>query len=486
MLMLEGTNFSFAKPSPFSNLESLKTLSIDVNFVSMEPQSSFGNLRSLLHLKLTQTDQARDLGTVLSQIGDLQNLPRLELFGLDFSRTFFSSVAKLKSLRILTLVDCSFTRPVLFGDLVALTSLEISRCSFNGPIPSTIGNMTNLKSLNIEGCYLLGPIPSSIGKLMNLRSLGINYVNGNIGQIPSAVGNLSNLESLAIYESEFSGPIPHSVGLLKKLILLRIRMCSLSGSIPSSISNLTHMIVLDLSSNVLNGELPAHVFTIPTLQHLRIQSNQIAASIQDFNATSSRMVSLDLGTNKLTGNIPRSFFELRSLAYLDIGWNKFVGSVDLSSFWRLENLVHLSLSNNNLSVMDMHGEGNNSESTFLARVSNLKLRNCNLTGFPSSLAHLNQMSYLDLSCNRMSGAIPKWIWVTWSSSLTYLNLSHNMLTVMQLNSYVLPFNWLQTLDLSSNQLQGQIPMPVPPAYILDYSNNLFSSVIKNFTLYLGY
>uniref|UniRef100_A0A453DTU9 Receptor-like protein 12 n=2 Tax=Aegilops tauschii TaxID=37682 RepID=A0A453DTU9_AEGTS len=135
--------------------------------------------------------------------------------------------------------------------------------------------------------------------------------------------------------------------------------------------------------------------------------------------------------------------------------------------------------------MDMDGEGNNSPSIYIPRVTWLELASCGLTGFPSSLAHLNQMSYLDLSCNRISGAIPKWIWATWSSSLTYLNLSHNMLSSMQLNSYVLPFDRLEVLDLSSNQLQGQIPMPCPPATILDYSNNSFSSLLPNFTLYLG-
>uniref|UniRef100_A0ACD5TQX2 Uncharacterized protein n=2 Tax=Avena sativa TaxID=4498 RepID=A0ACD5TQX2_AVESA len=196
------------------------------------------------------------------------------------------------------------------------------------------------------------------------------------------------------------------------------------------------------------------------------------------------MVYVDLSTNQLTGNIPKSFFQLKSLAYLDIGWNNFVGLVDLSSFWGLGNLVYLSLSNNNLSVMDMDGEGNNSVSTFLPRVTKLGLARCNLMGFPGSLAHIHQMSSLDLSCNRISGAVPKWIWVTWNSRLIYLNLSHNMLSIMQLTSYVLPFNRLQTLDLSSNQLQGQVPMPSPPAEFLYYSNNRFSSMLPNFTLYL--
>ncbi|XP_044335908.1 receptor like protein 22-like [Triticum aestivum] len=488
-LMLDGANFSYENPGSFSNIKYLKTLSLDVNFIPVDNQSSLGVLRSLQHLELSQMNSIRDIGHVFSWIGDLQNLASLELSGnvWMFSQTSLSSFAKLKSLRSLKLMNCNFTRPMLptFGNLVSLTSLEISGCNFNGPIPSAIGNLTNLKSFNIDGCNFLGPIPSSIGNLVNLISLGINGVYNDIGPIPYEVGNLSNLESLEINVAEFSGPIPYAVGLLKKLTSLRIRMSGFSGSIPNSISNLTRLIVLDLSFNDLNGELPASVFTIPTLQRLYIQSNQISGSIQDINATSSHLVSVDLRRNNLMGNIPVSFFQLTSLAYLDIGWNNLMGSVDLSLFWRLENLVHLGLSNNNLSVMDMDGEGNNPPCTYLPRVTRLELACCNLTRFPCLLAHINQLSYLDLSCNRISGAIPKWIWPTWNSSLTYLNLSHNMFSIMQLTSYVLRFNRLNALDLSSNQLQGQIPMPSPPAAILDYSNNNFSSVLPNFTLYLG-
>ncbi|KAI5004364.1 hypothetical protein ZWY2020_031607 [Hordeum vulgare] len=534
-MMLDWTSFSFGKPGSFSNFNSLQMLGLDVSFASGEPLSSLGIHMSLRHLELTQTDLTKDLGLILSWIGDLQNLASLELSGWNFSRTSFSSVAKLKNLKSLSINNCSFTNPSLpaIGNLVNLRRLVIIDCGFNvpiasaighlanlesleivdyqnslGPIPSAIGNLSSLKSLKVETCCSLSTIPSAIGNLRSLKSLEIT-ARDFVGQIPSSIGNLSslislkmsiylldiptpaaifnlsNLEVLDMSMSGFSGPIPYAVGRLKKLTSLLLRESSFSGSIPNSVFNLTQLIELDLSFNLLSGEIPTSIFTIPTLQHLDIRFNQLSGSIKDFDATSSRLVLVDLSTNNLTGFFPKSFFQLRSLAYLDIGWNNLVGSVDLSSFWRLENLAHLGLSHNNLSVMELDGEDKNSASTYLPRVTILGLASCNLMRFPSSLAHLNQMSVLDLSCNRISGAIPKWIWVTWNSSLTYLNLSHNLLSIMQLTSYVLPFDQLETLDLSFNQLQGQIPMPSPPAANLDYSNNSFSSVLPNFTLYLG-
>uniref|UniRef100_A0A3B6FG82 Uncharacterized protein n=1 Tax=Triticum aestivum TaxID=4565 RepID=A0A3B6FG82_WHEAT len=465
-MMLDGTNFSFGKTGSFSNFKSLQTLSIDVNLAFMEHQSSPGIHMSLRHLELTLTDSTKDLGLILSSIGDLQNLASLELSGWNFSWTSFSSVAKLKNLKSLSIIDCYFTKPSLsaIGNLTNLDSLEIFAYDFLWPIPSAIGNLRSLKSLEFVNPYgFLGPIPSAIGNLRSLKSLEIN-AHGLLGPVPSSIGNLSslirleisasefsgpmpaaicnlsNLETLEIHSSGFSGPIPYAVGLLKKLTSLRLRECSFSGSIPNSVFNLTHLIELDLSFNLLSGEIPTYVFTIPTLQHLDIRFNQLSGSVQDFDATSSHLVSVDLSTNNLTGNIPKSFFQLRSLAYLDIGWNNLFGSVDLSSFWRLGSLTHLGLSHNNLSVVELDGEDNNSPSTYLPRITMLGLASCNLMRFPRSLAHLNQMSYLDLSSNRISGAIPKWMWVTWNSSLTYLNLSHNLLSIMQLTSYVLPFD----------------------------------------------
>jgi Leucine-rich repeat (LRR) protein len=154
--------------------------------------------------------------------------------------------------------------------------------------------------------------------------------------------------------------------------------------------------------------------------------------------------------------------------------------VDLASLWRLKNLTDLYLSNNKLSVTD----GNSS--TYLPGLRVLALANCNITKIPNFLTGINHLSYLDISSNKINGNIPKWIWERWNSSLESLNLSHNMFTGMELTSYVIPFSRpLYTLDLSSNRLQGQIPLPSLSAKFMDYSDNMFSSVLPNFTLYLS-
>ncbi|CAL4898029.1 unnamed protein product [Urochloa decumbens] len=177
---------------------------------------------------------------------------------------------------------------------------------------------------------------------------------------------------------------------------------------------------------------------------------------------------------------------LPNLTYLCISDNSLMGSVDLaSSLWRLENLTNLYLPHNKLNVME--GEGSNSSSTYPSSLVELGLASCNMTKIPNLLMRLNHMGYLDLSRNKISGDIPNWILERWSYDLRSLDLSHNMFTGMELNSCVIPFvNVLDVFDLSSNRLQGQIPVPSSSAFFLDYSNNMFSSLIPNFTLYLSY
>ncbi|KAK3212363.1 hypothetical protein Dsin_017069 [Dipteronia sinensis] len=86
---------------------------------------------------------------------------------------------------------------------------------------------------------------------------------------------------------------------------------------------------------------------------------------------------------------------------------------------------------------------------------------------------------LDLSDNQISGEIPNWIWEVVQYNL---NLSHNSLVGFQETYSILN---LELLDLHSNRLQGKIPLPLPEAVIFDYlSNNLSSSIpddIGNFT-----
>jgi Leucine-rich repeat (LRR) protein len=258
-LRLEGTNFSYAKPSSSANLKLLRELTLDGKFISRDFLSSFGVLGSLCQLKVTLMNSQKDLGSILSWVRDLKNLMSLELYRFDFSSTMFSSIGNLKALRSLKMFDCNLPKPIMseIGDLINLENLEISGmsdCKLRGSLTSSIGNLTNLRSLYMKNCDACGVMPAAIGYLRNLRRLEI-YNCEFTGAIPSALGNLTNLKSMVISYSQFSGPIPYAIGQLKELTQLIIEGGSVSGRIPSSFVNLTLLVELVLSDTYVSGKI---------------------------------------------------------------------------------------------------------------------------------------------------------------------------------------------------------------------------------------
>uniref|UniRef100_K3YN83 Leucine-rich repeat-containing N-terminal plant-type domain-containing protein n=1 Tax=Setaria italica TaxID=4555 RepID=K3YN83_SETIT len=188
-------------------------------------------------------------------------------------------------------------------------------------------------------------------------------------------------------------------------------------------------------------EIPPSIFSLPILNRLDLSFNQLSGPIQGFDKAGPQLETVRFKNNELSGFIPKAIFQLTSLVYIDVSSN---------------NLIEL------------------------------RLASCKITQFPRFLRHVDHISYLDLSCNKISGDIPNWIWeTTWNDMESHLNFSHNMFTGMQLNSDVVPFNTsMEVLDLSFNRLSGMIPMPKLSGEILDYSNNMFSSLLPNWTTYL--
>lgn len=207
---------------------------------------------------------------------------------------------------------------------------------------------------------------------------------------------------------------------------------------------------------------------MPSLKSLDLSNNQFSGQIGDSVNTSSSLEVLELHANYLEGPVPHFLFELQSLSSLSLSSNKFSGSVDLTDFRKLENLTSLELSYNNLSV---HVGENASMSSLFPRLGTLRLASCKLQEVPSLKNHSSLMM-LDLSDNQLDGEIPNWVWDI--GFLRFLNLSHNRFTSIQ-EPYTI--RGLDFLDLHSNMLSGQIPVPSTPAYIVDLSSNNFSSFI---------
>ncbi|XP_055960502.1 receptor-like protein 6 [Mercurialis annua] len=510
----------------------LRSLNLAYNsFGPSQIPSSIGNLSSLTYLNLSYSDFS---GQIPSQLLNLSNLVSLDLsnnYGLNLHKPSFSDMVRqltnLKELH-LSIVRISSSVPDLLSNFSSLESLRLDLCGLTGEFPVAIFQLPNLKVLDLShNFYLKVDFPSfQFGSpLKSLKLTGTNSrsVRNSTAHVPTSIGNLIYMEELALSDCSF---IPSSIENLVHLKSLRITYCIFTDQISPTFSNFTKLVYLYFSQNHFNihppttssftwigklpkltqlflnrinmkGEIPFNwLMNLTQLSHLHMYNNKLIGPIPSslMNLThltsidlSSNQLSgqiplhighltflshLDLSSNKLEGQIPTSLFDLNGLRMLDLSLNKLIGTFDFTVFSQLNYLYSLSLSNNyNLSLITT----TESNVTFKNMVI-LGLGSCNLFEFPSFLHNkLDWLAFLDLSSNNIHGQIPSWAGL---KSLQNLNLSHNHLTGFDNDSSILRWAKLRTLDLRYNMLKGSLLMPPSSTSFYLVSHNRMSGELS--------
>ncbi|XP_059433695.1 receptor-like protein 20 [Corylus avellana] len=240
----------------------------------------------------------------------------------------------------------------------------------------------------------------------------------------------------------------------------------------SLLFSLQYLQFLDLSYNSLEGSIPISLFSLPSLLELQLSNNQFSGQLNEFfpNVSSYLLDTLDLSSNNLEGPIPMSVFELKGLKILSLSSNNFSGSLQPRMIQKLTSLSYLDLSNN--SFLTEYDKTNFSLSS-LPWLWTFKLASNKLKTIPDFLRNQSELVNLDLSDNEIQGEIPIWIWGL--HNLYSLNLSCNYLETP--NFPLLNMSFVSVVDLSSNQLQGKLSVLPSYAIYLDLSENNFNSVI---------
>ncbi|XP_057803055.1 receptor-like protein 19 [Salvia miltiorrhiza] len=366
--------------------------------------------------------------------------------------------------------------------LVHLQKLNLAHNYFYTPIPRGIHNLTYLTHLNLSNAEFRGQVPLQLSSLRRLVCLDIST------EYPTALGlELPNLEMLVqsltrlseLYLGRVNVTSSHErrkwshiiSSYLPNLTALSLADCGLSGPLAKPFWQLHSLSILRLDLNDLSTEVLDSFANFPSLTTLSLHVCRLKGSIPPTFANLTNLIRLDLSGNSLSGNIPHSLFALPSLLGLDLSNNQFNGTLQLDKCQNLANLTRLDLSHNRLSV-DVGNLSSTSYGSLQLKV--LRLTSCNLSHFPNFIKHLD-MEEVDLSDNRIGGEIPSWIWGT---QLQYLNLSFNLLTHLQ-KPYHIPAS-LVYLYLQSNQLKGELYLPIPPAsqlFSLSLANNSLSGSI---------
>ncbi|GJY07080.1 leucine-rich repeat-containing protein [Tanacetum coccineum] len=444
---------------------------------TIHPNSSLFNLPHLQRLNLAYNNLTEQIPR---EIGRFSNsLTHLNLSNCLFSGQVPSDITLLHKLVSLDLISYSYDlklRPLdfinLFHNVTNLEQLSLENVEISSVLPTSLNTSSSLKLLNLGQTQLKGKLPHYIFNLHSLETLDLSW-NTLTGDIPSDNSvNLTQLTNLYLSANNLNGTLPSWLFTSPTLEYLSLYDNMFSGNVP--LVDLTHLTLLDLSSNKLNGTLPSWLFTSPSLESLNLRNNMLSGNVPFESFALPSLKELDLGYNQLAGHTGvQTFRKLTNLTALDLSYNNFSGEWELDTLLSsLTNLESLYLSYSGLSVTTK-----NADHYVNPAFKYLGLASCKLKVFPNSFRAMKQLRWLDLSSNEIHGQIPRWVGEIGGNELFYVNLSHNFIT------RVPQFQWYGLLELylQSNLIEG----PFPPSicntiklWCLDMSNNRFGGLIS--------
>ncbi|XP_057991886.1 receptor-like protein EIX2 [Hevea brasiliensis] len=478
-LRLSNNKLNGSLPIGFGALENL--VHVDISYNSLEGEVSeihFANLTNLRYFdashnqlilrvnphwippfQLVQSIYLRswDVGPQLPRwLRSLKHLVFLDLSNSKISSTlpvWFSDWS-------LRLSNLNLSHNQLHGKIPYLSStndlysfIDLSSNKFNGPLPNVSSSWIDLSDNLLSGSlftFLCHRTHDLITKLLNF---GKNHLSG---EIPDCWMNWKSLRILKLNDNYFSGKIPNSIGMLSGLWYLNLRNNTLFGEIPLSLEHCKELTVLQLDENRLGGNISTWLE----------------------NQNFSFMVILNLRGNQFYGHMPTELCRMTYLQILDLANNNLSGTIPtcINNFIEMVNERHHAMGNQGQIVFSAGGPSLFSDSSSIMTKGKMIEYSTNL----------NLVRSIDLSNNKLSGAIPEEI--TRLEALYSLNLSHNLLSG-RIPEEIGNMKALESLDFSQNQLFGEIPPSMSSLTFLsklNLSNNKLSGIIPSGTQLQGF
>ncbi|XP_039840036.1 receptor-like protein 15 [Panicum virgatum] len=469
-------------------------------------------------LNLDYVYQRKDYRTMVTIGGPCWNL----------NLTIFSSFHELQQLDLFSNSACLQN----FDGLQYLTKLRYLNLSSNILVENNVleslafRNLKNLRDLRLGFNQIYGSIPPSLFELPCLEYLDLSYnlLQGHIHIDLST--NLKNLQELHLGSNRLNGSIPASLFELPRLQYLDLSKNLLQGHIPKM--DLTRTLkYLDLSGNLLEGHIsiisPSNLCL--SLQTLKLAANNLNGKFDFFwlrncamlkevdlsgNAelaidvkfltsvtsfqlralmlsgcnldntiisgpnlfgTQRHLQFLDLSNNNFSGCLPNWMFTNEApLLYLDLAHNSLVGSLDHLMWQQQSNLQMINISMNYFTghlPMDI--------SSVFPNLTVLDASYNNISGYlPPSLCNINDLEFVDLSNNKLTGEVPVCLF-TECGSLEFLRLSNNNLGGPILGGANNKSICGGTIFLDSNNFEGPLPNNLSgEVSIMDFHDNKLS------------
>ncbi|KAL1162486.1 hypothetical protein V6Z11_A07G203800 [Gossypium hirsutum] len=479
-LDLSKTNLTGQIPSPLQNLTQITWLYLYDNGLDGQIPPWIGSLTKLTEIKFQDNYLG---GPIPESIFNLQNLELLYLHTNHLNGTLkLQSFLELKTLTrlqlsgnylsLLTNVSINVAPPKL--KLLGLASCNLSE------FPSFLRSQDELEILELAENKIHGQIPNwfwGVGK-QNLQylNLGFNSLTGSIFQKLPAVLPWSNLKDFNLESNMLQGSLPHPPPSISSY---KVSNNMLSGEIEPMFCNLPSLVVLDLSNNNMTGTLPPCLANLTnSLEVLSLQSNHFNSAIPPTYTKNCRLTTMDLSQNQLQGKIPRSLAHCTQLEELILG-NNLINDSFPHWLGGLPKLKVLILRSNRL-----HG----------------------MIGKPQTKSDFSKLQVIDLSNNHLRGKLPSDYFNVWNamkvhstnnsfSPYMFANTSfqnrenvwydyYNYTVTLAMKGRDLEYenvpDSISAIDLSSNELEGEIPEAIGELKLirmLNLSNNKLSGRI---------
>ncbi|KAK1389240.1 putative LRR receptor-like serine/threonine-protein kinase [Heracleum sosnowskyi] len=253
---------------------------------------------------------------------------------------------------------------------------------------------------------------------------------------------------------------------------IEMKRLNLTGELPAEFASLTYLLIIDLSHNNISGSIPRALGRLH-LTILSLVANRIRGIIPEEIGNIDTLEELVLDNNQLEGHLPVNLGNLSRLKRLFLSANNFNGTIPVS-YGNLKNLTDFRIDGNGLSgkIPDFIGNWTN--------ITRLDLQGTGMSGpIPlniSRLKNLQELRISDLSGNHSTMSIPD---LKDMKSLKTLTL-RNCLISDVIPNYIVPTSKLKTLDLSFNNLTGQLPPDlVKSLRFLYLNNNLLTGPVPN-------
>ncbi|XP_065869993.1 receptor-like protein EIX2 isoform X2 [Euphorbia lathyris] len=508
-LDLSFNTFNGRIPDFISFLWNLQYLNLSNAGFDGEISPSLGNLSRLQFLDVSSNNFPGLSARNIEWIAGLISIKHIEMTGSNLSMVgsgWVNAFNRLPNLIELHLSACglsSIASSLTSVNFTSLAVLDLSSNSLNSMFPNWLVNISSLKSVDLSLCDLYGRIPLGFGDLPNLQLLNLGNndnltascnqlfkgswrsiefldfsINKLHGRLPASIGNMTLLTHLDLFHNAVKGGIPGSIGGLCNLQYLDLSANNLTGSLPEFLEGMENcpskspfpsLQYLIASDNQLVGHIPDWLGHLKNLLQLNLQWNSLQGPIPASLGNLNNLEELRLEANKLNGTLPVSLGQLPQLSVLDVSINELTGVVSEAHFIKLHKLQILLLSANSFFL--------NVSSNWIPpfQLMYLEMGSCHVgPSFPEWLRSQKEIQYVHFPNASISGSIPDWFW-DMSGNLSVLNVSLNQLQGQLPN----PLNIASfaLVDLSSNLFHGSIPLPLFGIKLFDLSRNKFSGPI---------